>query len=183
MITSDFGFVKKLVLVISLSALVLDTSLAHQKEMEMPQNEAKMHYLFGIFGFNYTDQNIAAFSINGQDGGGIDVSSPAAGGGKTACCVFFSKKSEWPVRVHIRWQSGGCEVFSKDHKHDHYKYYYKEKIVDVEKGMNVHPSDIAVHFFKDGSVRVILVDDLEFPLLRLPEERVVKWNFPECESA
>lgn len=177
----NFIFTPKKLLLCIILLFTLDNSGAQQGEIEVLQNEATTHYFLGIFGFNYTDQHIAAFSVDGRGGGNIAVSSPTSGGGGTVCCLLFSKTPKWPVQVLVRWQSGGCVVRSKNHELEYYQYYYKEKMVNVERGVTNHPSDVSVHFFKDGSVRVILVDDLEFPLLELPENRAVEWDFPECK--
>lgn len=173
--------VKFWVLYIFLNAL-LNTAFAQQMEIPMPENEEKTHYMLGILGYNYTDEHIAAFSIDGQGGGHVRVSSPTTGGSGIVCCVLFSKKPKWPIQVLVRWQSGGCRVYPKNRKYGHNQYYYKETMVNVEPGTSAHPSDIAVHFYKDDSVRVRLVDDLEPPLLKLPKDRAVDRDFPECKT-
>jgi len=162
--------------------LMRNAAFAQQPEIPVSENEEKTHYLFSIIGYNYTNRHIDGFSIDGQGGGDVRVSSPTSGGGGIVCCVLFSKKPKWPIHVLIRWQSGGCRVWHKDRRFGHNRYYYKETTVNVEPGSSKQPSGITVHFFQDGSVRVRLINDLEPPLVRLPEERAVDDYFPECKA-
>lgn len=172
---------KNFIRAVIISTALSNFAFAQQPDLSPPENEAKTHYMMGILGYNYTNEPINQFSIDGQGGGDIHVSSPTSGGGGTVCCVMFSKKPKWPIQVVVRWQSGGCRVYDKDRRYGHNQYYFKEKLVNVERGKSAHPSDIAVHFYNDGTVRVILADGVEEPLLILPEGRANKKNFPECK--
>ena len=172
---------KKILILLIVSIAWKSNSIAGKTEFPVPENEAKTHYMLSILGYNYTDHPIAAFSIDGQGGGSVRASSPTSGGGGIVCCILFSKEPKWPIQVLVRWQSGGCRVYHKNRQYGHNKYYYKEMMVNVEKATSAHPSDIAVHFYKDGSVRVRLIDDIEPPLLKLPEEREIKRDFMECK--
>jgi len=172
---------KRQLMLISMLIYSLNNAFAQQEEIVVAENEAKTHYMFSILGYNYTDEHISAFSIDGQGGGDVRVSTPTSGGSGIVCCVLFSKKPKWPIQVLVRWQSGGCRAHSRNDKYGHNQYYYKEKMVDVEKGKSAHPSDIAVHFYKDGSVRVRLAGEIESPLLKLPKDREIDRNFPDCK--
>lgn len=152
-----------------------------QSEFPVPENEAKTHYMLGIIAYNYTDDPIAAFSIDGADGGHVRLSSPTSGGSGTSCCVLLSKNPVWPMQVLVRWQVGGCRVYDEDRRSGHSQYYYKELITTVERGNRTHPSDIAVHFFKDGSVRVTLSDGWDPPLVKLQKNRAIEKKFSECK--
>lgn len=169
-----------IIIIIIIAAGIINPSFAQSEEYSVPENESGTHYMLGILGFNYTDEYINSFSINGQGGGNIQLSSPTSGGGGTVCCVLLSKKSKWPMHVLVRWQSGGCRVYDKDRRYGHNQHYYKEATIEVERGTSAHPSDIAVHFFKNGTVRVILSDGWEPPLLLLPQNRATEKKFPEC---
>jgi len=160
---------------------VINAAYAVQQEDLVPQNEAKTHYMLGIIGFNYTNRTIADFSIDGQGGGDVGVSSPTSGGGGTVCCVLFSKSPKWPIQVLVRWQSGGCRVYDKDRLGGHNRYTYKEVKVNVEKGTSAYPTDIGVHFYRDDSVRVRLSEGSGAPLLKLPESRLIDDYLPECK--
>ena len=161
---------------------ILNPVFAQEPEFMPPENEQKTHYLLGIIGYNYTDRAIDRFSVNGQSGGDIGVSSPTSGGGGTVCCVLFPKTHKWPVQVLVRWQSGGCRVWDKGRKSGHNRYFYKEKIVNLENGTKTYPFYLEAHFFKNDEVRVRIVNDSEPPLLQLPEERAVDEYFSECRA-
>ena len=163
------------------SIILINPAYAGQPEDLVPQNEAKTHYMLGIIGYNYTNRIIDGFSIDGQGGGHISVSSPESGGGGTVCCVLFSKKPEWPIQVLVRWQSGGCRVYDKKRPSGRNYYSYKEIKVNVEKGPGAYPPEIGVHFYLDGSVRVRLSDGSEDPLLKLPKSRLIDDYLPECK--
>lgn len=160
---------------------LVSPAFSQTEENLVPENEAKTHYMLGILGFNYTDQYIVSFSIDGQGGGDVRLSSPTSGGSGTVCCVLLSKKPKWPMHVLVRWQSGGCRVYESDRLHGHNQYYYSEATVNVERGSSRNPTDIAVHFFKNGSVRVMLSDGWDPPLLLLPNNRAPEKYFQKCK--
>jgi len=170
-------------LLFSLLALfsTMNTLRAAPQEDLVPQNEAKTHYMLGIIGYNYTNRTIDGFSIDGHGGGDVRVSSPTSGGGGTMCCILLSKKPTWPIQVLVRWQSGGCRVYDKKRPSGRNYYSYKELKVNVEKGTSAYPSDIGVHFYPDGSVRVRLSEGSGTPLLKLPKSRLIDDYLPECK--
>jgi hypothetical protein len=165
-----------------ISIMSLQVVFAQQADTSRAENEAKTHYLLGIVGYNYTNRVIDGFSVDGAGGGHVRVSSPTNGGSGTVCCVLFSKQPKWPIQVLIRWQHGGCRVYDEDRTFGHNRYYYKEKKVNLERGTSKHPTEFAVHFYPDGSVRARLSDSYDDPLLKLPESRALKNNFPECKD-
>lgn len=168
-------------ILITLGLFVINPSFAQVDEYTVPENEAKTHYMRGILGYNYTDQYISSFSIDGQGGGDIQLSSPTSGGRGTVCCVLLSKKAKWPIHVRVRWQNGGCRVYDKDRRYGHNQHYFNEATVNVERGISDHPSDIAVYFFKDGAVRAILSDGWEPPLLLLSKNSAAEKNSPNVK--
>lgn len=178
-------FLSKLILCASLLLTVeffgSQMASAGQTEYPVPENPAKTHYMLGIIGYNYTDENIAAFTVNGAGGGNVRLSSPTSGGGGTVCCVLLSKNNVWPMQVIVRWQVGGCRVYHEDRNFGYSQFYYKEANVTVERGKSARPSDITVHFYKNGAVRVILSEGGDLPLLKLEKDRAVERKFPECK--
>lgn len=177
---------KLLVRRIFLMMVVMAYGVSYAHEMTdaypVPENAAKTHFMLGIIGYNYTDQFIDGFSVAGHSGGDIRLSSPTTGGSGTVCCFLLSKQTKWPMQVRVRWQSGGCRVRYKNPKFGHNQNYYKEAMVPVERGTSEHPSDIGVHFYKDGTVRIKLSDGWEPPLLKLQEDRSKEVDFPDCKQ-
>ena len=41
--------------------------------------DAKEPYMLTLFGYNYTDRAVAFFSVNGQGGGDVNLSTPTSG--------------------------------------------------------------------------------------------------------
>ncbi|WP_082493843.1 DUF3304 domain-containing protein [Massilia sp. Leaf139] len=139
-----------------------------------------------IVGFNYTDQIIDSFSINGQGGGNIFLSNRTSGGGKSACCLVLSGAKKESLRIHVRWQSGGCLYITKSRiSGEVFKNifaYYKEAYVDVLHPKNHSPEHLEVHFYPDGSVRAELTNELSLPRIALNGKRNQKTNLPRCRD-
>lgn len=108
-----------------------------------------------INGFNYTDYYIDSFTVNGQGGGNVYVSSPTSGGGGGVCCVSWSPSTEPPVVVTIEWT------------HDHSDICTQE--VTIREPYPENPNHIGIHFFQDGHVEAELTED--YPELKLELER------------
>lgn len=174
------NFLKRETFLVVLGLCVTNPLLAQVSKYPVPENDAGTHYMLGIIGYNYTDSLIANYTVDGQGGGDIRLSSPTSGGGSTVCCIMFSKKPHWPIYVLVRWQNGGCRENTKDNKFVGNHYRYKEATVSVDRGISSNPSDIAVHFYQDGSVKVRLSDGDDPPLVKRPENRPDKFNLLDC---
>lgn len=159
---------------------------AEQSKAAMGGERRDEYTMLGLVGYNYTDRHISAYSIDGVDGGHINLSSPTSGGSGISCCVKFSRKNSGPLRVKIRWQVGGCTYSVKDEetgRSDKVRYYYyKEAVVEVQRIYETEPAYIEAHFFPNGSVQVRLTDHGSNPLLALSERRRDKSYFPQCKN-
>ena len=136
-----------------------------------------------IVGYNYTNRAINSFSINGQGGGDIGVSSPTSGGGGTVCCALYTPGSTVRM-VNIRWQSGGC-YFSKQSSLskqmlNKLHWFYKEQEAPVEILASTDASYMEVHFYPDGSLKVAVTAHMSSPRLSLDEQRRDKTPYPRC---
>lgn len=110
-----------------------------------------------INAFNYTDLYIHTFTVNGQGGGNVFVSSPETGGGGGVCCVTVSPDDlQGPVRMKVEW--------SRDMKR------WCEKEVELTGPIPANPRHLGVHFFPDGRIEAELTEDS--PELKLRLERV-----------
>lgn len=109
-----------------------------------------------ITGFNYTDLYIDSFSVNGQGGGNIFVSSPTSGGGGSVCCVSFWPSSTLPLHVTVRW--------TRDLKR------WCEKDVLVTGPVPASPEYLAVHFYPDGRIEAQITEG--YPQVKLKLDRV-----------
>jgi hypothetical protein len=61
-----------------------------------------------IQGYNYTDDYIDSFTVDGQGGGNLYVSGPTSGGGGSVCCASFARGTSMPIRLKVRWTGGYC---------------------------------------------------------------------------
>jgi hypothetical protein len=129
-------------------------------QVEEPQRLDRNLSMLALNGFNYTDLYIDSFSVDGQGGGNIFVSSPTSGGGGTSCCVGFSAGSTLPLRIKVKW--------SRDRKR------YCEKEVLVTGPIPAAPEHLAVHFFPDGRIEAELTED--YPAVKLQLERVDRYE-------
>ena len=127
-----------------------------------------------ITGYNYTDRYINDFSVNGNGGGNIYVSSPAGGGGGSTCCVtYISGDKNWKVK--IEWQIGGCTYDNSVNDDGSQVYsihpYYKEVEVEVEPHITIDPQYLEVHFYPDGHIAAAVTEKKSAPRLALDKAR------------
>jgi hypothetical protein len=147
--------------------------------------ESERYVLLGLVGYNYTNRYISIYSVDGADGGHINLSSATSGGSGVTCCVRLSKRNLSSIKVKVRWQVDGCVYLIKDGttaKADKVRhFYYKEAEVDVEPG-GQKPNYLEAHFFEDGTVKVRLTEYGSDPLVVLNEKRPEKSQFPNCKD-
>ncbi|HEX8819697.1 MAG TPA: DUF3304 domain-containing protein [Archangium sp.] len=106
-----------------------------------------------ISGFNYTDLYIDHFSVNGNGGGNVYVSSPTSGGGGFTCCASWFTNMTVPMRVEVVW--------TRDRNR------WCTKVVETTGPTPANPSHLAVHFFPDGRIEAELTEDPPKMKLRL----------------
>lgn len=109
-----------------------------------------------INGFNYTDLPIDHFSVNGQGGGNINVSTLTSGGGGNVCCVSFSPGSTLPLRIKVEW--------TRDRER------WCEQEVLIYDPIPASPMHLGVHFFPDGHIEAEITEN--FPELKLQLDSV-----------
>lgn len=136
-----------------------------------------------LVGFNYTHRYIDAFSVNGQGGGNLYVSSPTSGGGGSVCCVSYLQGSA-ARQVTVRWQSGGCMyraagVLADGRTHLAHGFF-KEVKVQVDPHIPDRPSNLEVHFYPDGHVEAAITENESSPRLVYSKDRADRSPFPRC---
>ncbi|MGO4812241.1 DUF3304 domain-containing protein [Cupriavidus sp. 2MCAB6] len=112
-----------------------------------------------LVGYNYTDQYVAAYSVNGYPGPNI---YPHSGGGKFVCCI--SVPGEWQpgMTVTVKW--------TEDRNAN--PIPWKNRIVEVPPYMPEDMGRFAVHFFPGDEVKVLVTTkrpghpDYPYPLPR-----------------
>ncbi|MGO4812243.1 DUF3304 domain-containing protein [Cupriavidus sp. 2MCAB6] len=96
-----------------------------------------------LVGYNYTDRYVAAYSVNGYPGANI---YPHEGGGKFVCCI--SVPAEWQpgMTVTVKWSG----------KRNTNPIPWKTRIVDVPPYTSKDRGHLAVHFFPNDEVKVLV---------------------------
>jgi hypothetical protein len=118
----------------------------------------------GIVGYNYTDRAIAEFSVNGNGGGNIYLSSPDSGGGKTVCCMSVSPGTKLPLTMEVQWTWDRVE----NEKRKVLRPEESRTATAVLTGpLPTKPTQFEVHFYPDGHVEVAVSDNYSPPRLKL----------------
>jgi hypothetical protein len=174
------------VLLVSLFWLILVGCEASDHDQSRPPLDYDPPIVsLGVTGYNYTNQEIDEFFVNGRGGGNVGVSSPTSGGGGTVCCVpYVVGNVAWIVRV--RWQSGGCNYHVKstisDEVHEHIHWFFREADVKVDTPKIKDPKYLEIHFYPDGSVKAGVTERAGGPRLKLPKEREDRKPYPQCPN-
>ncbi|MQA36784.1 DUF3304 domain-containing protein [Rugamonas aquatica] len=95
-----------------------------------------------LCGLNYTSKHIEDFSVNGYSGASIYANG---GGGSFVCCVLLPRQWNKDLRVTVRW--------NYDEKNPGAP---RERIVAVPKYSEADIGFLAVHFYSDDTVKVLV---------------------------
>lgn len=141
----------------------------------------------GIHGYNYTDQPIESFSVNGTWGGVVRVSTPTAGGGNTTCCMPVPTPRLLPQTYTIRWVAEMCRerVWGDGQWITQYRSGWREKEVQYAGPLPARPLAFEVHFYPNDEIRIEITDDIWTPprvILPVDERgfRPGVPDWPEC---
>jgi hypothetical protein len=180
---------RSLVLFFLLAASLLGLSSCHAQhasEAALNEQSNEPFFFLDLIGYNYTDNYIDSYSVDGQGGGNIMASSPTSGGSGIACCVKLSKDTVGTFRVRVRWQYGGCTYTTKSQisgsVFENIHPFFKKTEVEVRLEAGMKPKYLEVHFYQDGSVQAQLSEDPSRPRLVMDEERADKTSFPKCKD-
>jgi hypothetical protein len=136
-----------------------------------------------IVGYNYTDREIAGFTVNGYAGGTLHVSGPYGGGGGSVCCVKYvagHKAREFQIRWHATSCRYGETGSGASYTYDLHRTY-TQRTVEVEKQSVDKSKYLEVHFFPDGSIKARVTGEMSPPILSLPVEREAEGS-PQCPN-
>ncbi len=109
-----------------------------------------------IYGYNYTDTEIGSFEVNGHGGGNLAVSSPTAGGGKSACCAALFTPVPKDHKIRVKWTRDSDTWCEQD--------------VPFVGPVPAHAEYMEVHFYRDGHIELAVTQTNSPPRLTL--ERV-----------
>jgi hypothetical protein len=143
------------------------------------------YVILDLVGYNYTDRDIDSYSVDGQGGGNVRLSSPTSGGSGSVCCVKLWNDTVGPIQVKIRWQVDGCKYIARSSSDDVEEIihdFYKEAEVTVSRDAGIKPKRLEVHFYQDGSVQAALTERFSLPRVLRDERRADKSSFPRCKD-
>jgi hypothetical protein len=142
-----------------------------------------------INGYNYTDRYIDSFTVNGQGGGNLYLSTPTSGGGGGVCCVSWTPGGQLPKKVIVRWVGAYCmydvrtsagEVFPTRQS------LWRQAIAELNGPIPVNPRTFEVHIYKDAHVEVAITEFESPPRLLLQRDENFRrpgtptYNDPPC---
>ena len=105
------------------------------------------------YGYNYTDNYIDSFEVDGAGGGNLEVSIPTAGGGGHTCCMTLVSGLPLGTPFVIKW--------TRDRKR------WCEQTVQLTGPVPVEPRYFEVHFYPDGHIEVEATQRASEPRLKL----------------
>lgn len=100
-----------------------------------------------LCGLNYTDKLIDEFSVDGYSGANI---SPNGGGGKFTCCIIMPRVWRDGMTVTVRWTHDRSDP-----------QYSMERVVPVPKYESEDLGFLAVHFYPNDLVKVLVTNKAE----------------------
>lgn len=141
-----------------------------------------------IQGYNYTNDYINSFTVDGQGGGNLYVSGPTSGGGGSVCCVSYPRGTPLPIKLKIRWVGSYCMEYETSQFGRTSSYplgIWREAealAVDLSEGK---PRALEVHIFPDGHAEAAITRGYSRPRMILPDDHRglrpgVKHTYPDC---
>ncbi len=113
-----------------------------------------------IESYNYTDRPIYTFSVNGNGGGNVFLSTPTNGGGKSVCCVSIRRNTLLPITMEVEWSWSRVE----DDNGKILRPAESRKVKAELKGpIPKNPVQFEVHFYPDGHVELAVSDTFSPP--------------------
>jgi hypothetical protein len=110
-------------------------------------------YSVVAYGYNYTDNYIDSFEVDGAGGGNLEVSIPTAGGGKHTCCALVTSGLPLGTEFTIKW--------TRDRRR------WCEQTVKLTQPIPIEPRYMEVHFYPDGHVEIEATQKASAPRLKL----------------
>lgn len=163
------AFTALLALLVACSGQASDTKRASPAKAYQP---VKYHRL-ALIGYNYTDRYIDSFTVNGQGGGNLSISTPTSGGGSMMCCVGWMEGSELPKKITVKWVGSYCtqRLFGREGPDDYQdlrQSIWKTADIQFNGPVPRDPENFEVHFYPDGTIEAAMTRGYSPPRLQLP---------------
>lgn len=179
---------RKILLVIVAMAAMIAVSmwLSSGASAGLTKHASQDDVSLDLVAYNYTSQHILDYQVNGESGGIVRISSPTSGGSGSVCCVSLPLGKYETILVEVRWQVGGCVYIEKNpingNSVKNVHYYYKQAELTMPNPHMAEPKHLETHFYPDGSVQVMITDEMSLPRLSLREDRLRNIEFPRCQN-
>ncbi len=137
-----------------------------------------------LSGYNYTNRYIDQFSVNGNGGGNLHVSTVTSGG-TNVCCVSYTPGAPAPKTVKVKWVASGCtyiETKRSDYISTRAHHFFKTLDVPVDPHVPAHPGYFEVHFYPDGHVEAAITEHQSDGRLHLDIAREDRSDYPRCPN-
>lgn len=124
-----------------------------------------------IQGYNYTDDYIENFTVDGQGGGNVFEGGLNSVPGGGVCCIAYRPGTPFPIKLKVRWTASYCRYKKTNQYGETYERrrgLWKETealILDPPKGV---PSALELHFFPDGHVEAAITEGSSPPRMKRP---------------
>lgn len=168
---------------------------ASDYELPTPSETAKpgepRHVSLTIYGYNYTDDYIDQFQVNGQGGGNLYLSTASSGGGGSMCCVGLWTGTALPKKVKVRWTGSYCrytETNSVGEVSEWRRGVWKEADAWITGPLPSNPNYFEVHIYEGDRVEVAITERSSPPRLKLTVDSRggrpgVHHTYPRCSDA
>jgi hypothetical protein len=124
-----------------------------------------------LHGYNYTNRYIDSYSINGQWGGNLFLSTSTSGGGGEVCCGRWWPNSRLPIKVKVKWVGDSCEYKSMTSTGEVFysiRNFWKEAEALITTPPPADARYLEAHIYEDGHVEAAMTNTYSPPRLILP---------------
>jgi hypothetical protein len=138
------------------------STLAAGAEVLVERDKHGMPIIYSVvaYGYNYTDNYIDSFEVDGAGGGNLAVSTPTSPGGGDTCCALVTSGLPVGTEFTIRW--------TRDRRR------WCEKTVKLTKPVPIKPRYFEVHFYRDGHIEIEVTQKASPPRLNLERFSIEK---------
>ncbi|MDW5418475.1 DUF3304 domain-containing protein [Iodobacter sp. CM08] len=124
-----------------------------------------------LHGYNYTNRYIDSYSINGQGGRNLFLSTSTSGGGGEVCCGSWWTNSRLPIKVKVKWVANSCEFkeySSTGEGFSSLRNFWKEAEALITTPPPADARYLEAHIYEDGHVEAAITNTFSPPRLILP---------------
>ncbi|MDW5418476.1 DUF3304 domain-containing protein [Iodobacter sp. CM08] len=124
-----------------------------------------------LHGYNYTNRYIDSYSINGQWGGNMGLSTSTSGGGGGVCCGSWRRNSRLPIKITVKWVGDSCKFKEYSSTGELFllrRNFWKEAEALITTPPPTDARYLEAHIYEDGHVEAAITNTYSPPRLILP---------------